>query len=472
MSLLHPRARLIEASTDLTLDGAGLSARVSAAAAAYTAMRPGVVFVRIPMTADGVVGYLGAWQARRPLALLDPDLAAETLADLVDRYEPAVVTSVDAGIVPAEPPDGYDRLEDPLHGASWVRRVPSATVPHPDLGVLLATSGSTGSPKLVRLSRAAILANTTSIVQALCIGPDEVAISSLPFFYSFGMSVLNTHLAAGATVVLETDGLLQRPFWRVVDERGVTSLAAVPYQYEMLRRLRFDPARYPTLRTLTQAGGRLRPELVTEFNDRMTAVGGRMYVMYGQTEAGPRMTTLPAERLAAKVGSVGPAVPGGRLSIRLEDGSETTAAGTVGEVVYRGPNVMLGYAETAADLALGDEQGGVLATGDLGSLDADGYLSISGRLQRFGKVFGVRLNLDDIERLLHGHGPGPVAAVSGDDKVVVWLEGADPSTLTSGTALLADRLHLHRSGFDLRTIDALPLLGNGKVDYRALEQST
>jgi acyl-CoA synthetase (AMP-forming)/AMP-acid ligase II len=472
MSLLHPRARLIEVATGETLAGPALTGAVDAAATAYAARSRGVVLARIPVSTAGVVRYLGAWQAERPVALLDPDLAADILVDLVDRYEPAVVTGVDTGVLPDAAPTGYDRVEDAVLGPLWVRRTPSATVPHPDLAVLLATSGSTGSPKFVRLSRAAVLANTASIVEALDIGPDEVAISSLPFFYSFGMSVLNTHLASGATVVLEAEGILQRSFWSAINEYAVTSLACVPYQYEMLRRLRFDPARYPTLRTLTQAGGRLRPELLTEFNKKLTAVGGRLYVMYGQTEAAPRLTTLPAERLTDKLGSVGPAVRGGTLTIRLEDGSETTGPGTVGEVVYRGPNVMLGYAEAAADLARGDEQGGQLETGDVGYLDEDGYLFISGRLKRFGKVFGVRLNLDDIEALLHGHGPGPVAAISGEEKIVVWLEGADADTLASGASLLSERLHLHRSGFDLRTIETLPLLSNGKIDYRTLEKAS
>jgi acyl-CoA synthetase (AMP-forming)/AMP-acid ligase II len=231
----------------------------------------------------------------------------------------------------------------------------------------------------------------------------------------------------------------------------------------MLVRLRFDPAAHPALRTLTQAGGRLRADLVRDFHDRMAAVGGRLFVMYGQTEAAPRLTTLPAERLAEKLGSVGPAVPGGRLSIRLDDGTETTEPGVRGEVLYRGPNVMLGYAETAADLARGDDLGGLLVTGDLGRLDADGYLTIDGRRKRFGKVFGVRLNLDDVERML----PGPAAAVAGDDKVIVFTVEGDPARLRR---TLADRLKLHWSGFEVCRVERLPLLGNGKVDYRSLEQ--
>ena len=265
--------------------------------------------------------------------------------------------------------------------------------------------------------------------------------------------MLLSHLLTGATVVLERTGVMQRDFWTAVDAYRVSSLAFVPYQYEMLRRLRFDPAKHASVRTLTQAGGRLRTELITEFAQKMAAAGGRMFVMYGQTEAAPRMATLPPERIADKLGSVGRAMPGG--SFAIEDG----------EVVYRGPNVMMGYAETGADLARGDELGGVLRTGDLGELDDEGFLFITGRLKRMGKVFGVRINLDDVERNF------PVAAVAGDDKLHVFAEGASADETRALRTKIAEWLGTHFTGVDVRAIDALPLLPNGKTDYRALEAS-
>jgi acyl-CoA synthetase (AMP-forming)/AMP-acid ligase II len=447
VSLVHPGARLIDAATGSVTTGL---VRPSLLAD----VPPGVLFLRMSTSVDAVLSYVTALALGRPVTLLDPALPDDTLAELIERFEPAAVL----GPLPDEVAKGYTSRKI----GQWTRESPSEHASHPELAVLLTTSGSTGDPKLVRLSRQAIEANTASIIEALGITADDVAISSLPFYYSYGMSVLNTHLAAGATLVVETDGLLGRGFWPAADRYGVTSLALVPSQFEMLRRLRFDPAAHPRLRTLTQAGGRLQAELVAEFHDRMAAVGGRLFVMYGQTEAAPRLTTLPADRLAAKPGSVGPAVPGGRLSVRLGDGRETTEPGVRGEVLYRGPNVMLGYAETAADLARGDDQGGLLATGDLGHLDADGYLFLDGRLKRFGKVFGIRLNLDDVERML----PVPAAAVAGDDVVVVFAAGGDPMQLRRS---LAERLRVHWSGLDVRSVPALPLLGNGKVDYRALE---
>jgi acyl-CoA synthetase (AMP-forming)/AMP-acid ligase II len=469
-SLVHPDARLVDAQTGAVLGGAELSSAVAAVADAYAALPAGAVFLRIPTDMTAILRYLGAWTANRPVALLDPGLAATTLEDLIARFQPAVVAGLDADPVAGLParPDGYDVTGGAL-GPAWVRSTPVDPLPHEDLGVLLATSGSTGSPKLVRLSRQAVLANARAIAEVLRIDGGEVAPTTLSVFYSYGMSVLNSHLMTGATVLVESGALITRPFWVSMAQHGATSMAGVPYQYEMLRRLKFRPAEYPRLRTLTQAGGRLSQELIVDFHQRMTDAGGRMYVMYGQTEAGPRMTTLPSERLHSKLGSVGPALPGGRLSVRLADGTETTDPGVSGEILYRGPNVMLGYAESAADLARGDENGGLLETGDLGQLDDEGYLFLQGRLKRIGKVFGVRLNLDDVESMVAGW--GAVAAVSKGDTIVLFAERADDSSRQKIASSLADQLNLHRSGFDVRSIDALPLLGNGKVDYRTLEGS-
>ncbi|WP_308285693.1 AMP-binding protein [Actinoplanes hulinensis] len=405
MNLLHPGARVVDAATGETLT----PAMIDAAAASLPSS---TLFLPMPTTMAAVATYLAALRLGVPVLPLDPDIDP---APLRARY-----TTTDV---------------------------------HPDLALLLTTSGSTGDPKLVRLSRSAVLANAEQVAESLGVTGDDVAITTLPLFYSYGLSVLHSHLLRGATVVLDRTGIMRRDFWAAVDEHRVTSMAFVPSQYEMLRRLRFDPAKHPSVRTLTQAGGRLRTGLVSDFAGRMDAAGGRMFVMYGQTEAGPRMACLPPSHLAGKPGSVGRAMPGGAFTI--EDG----------EVVYRGPNVMMGYAETAADLARGDDQGGVLRTGDLGRLDDDGFLYITGRLKRMGKVFGVRINLDDVERQF------PVAAVAGDDRIHVFAEGLSEDEVRALRTKIAEWLGAHFTGVDVRTVEVLPLLPNGKTDYRALEAS-
>lgn len=461
MTLLGAGARLVDVAGGRTLAGAELSAEVGRRMEELAELPVGVVFARMSVDLPSVLTYLGAFESGRAIALIDPALDVDVLAGLVSRFRPAAVLSASG-----DAPDGYV-----TRGSDWVRSSAEGVKPHPDLAVLLPTSGSTGNPKLVRLSRQAILTNADAIAQVLHIDADEVAPTCLPLHYSYGLSVLNSHLVRDATVVIEPSGVLSRGFWDAVETYGVTSLSGVPYHYEMLRRLKFDPAKYPTLRTLTQAGGKLRDELITEFNDKMLAVGGRMYVMYGQTEAAPRMTTVPAERLAEKLGSAGPALPGGKFAVRRDDGSETTHPKIVGEVVYRGPNVMLGYADDESGLAKGDEYGGVLATGDLGYLDQEGFLFITGRLKRIGKVFGNRVSLDDLENAARAAAVGidVVAAVPAGDKVVLFAEGVDKDICKDASRALSERLHLHVSGFDVRPIDTVPLLASGKIDYRSLE---
>ncbi|KZB81661.1 AMP-binding protein [Amycolatopsis regifaucium] len=462
MTLLGVGARLIDVTSGKTLAGDELDAEVTRVGAALSLLPPGALFARMSVDLGSVLNYLGAFEAGRAIALIDPALDADVLAGLIERFRPAAVLS--APDAPA--PEGYGVTD-----GHWVREAGEGVEPHPQLAVLLPTSGSTGNPKLVRLSRGAVLSNADAIAQVLGIDRHEVAPTSLPLHYSYGLSVLNSHLVRGATVVIEPSGVLGRGFWDAVNEHKVTSLAGVPYHYEMLRRLKFDPAKYPTLRTLTQAGGKLRDDLVAQFNDKIRAVGGRMFVMYGQTEAAPRMTTVPAERLAEKLGSAGPALPGGSFAIRREDGSETTHPKIVGEVVYRGPNVMMGYADDETGLAAGDECGGVLPTGDLGYLDEEGFLYITGRLKRIGKVFGNRVSLDDLEHAVRSASVGidVVAAVPAGDKVVLFAEAADKEICKDAAKALSERLHLHTSGFDVRPIDTVPLLASGKIDYRSLE---
>jgi acyl-CoA synthetase (AMP-forming)/AMP-acid ligase II len=467
-SLLHPSARLIDDATGAILAGSELRAEVDRRVAEFAALPPGVIFARTAISLSSVLRYISAYESGRAVALLDPGLPAEALEELVRRYQPAAVVGLDEG-EPADlsPAKGYLTEESPALGLNWRHESGPEAAPHPDLAVLLATSGSTGNPKLVRLSRTAVHANATGIAQALGLDENEIAPTSLPLFYTYGLSVLNSHLVGGATVLVVDGGVLSRDFWRGFDRHGATSLSGVPHHYEMLTKIRWKAASHPSLRTLTQAGGKMRVELVAAMHEQISATGGRLFVMYGQTEATARIAILPHDRLPEKLGSAGLPVPGGSISIRLDDGTMTTEAGMVGEVVFTGPNVMQGYADDVNDLARGDDLGGVLATGDIGHLDPDGFLFLDGRVKRIGKVFGIRVNLDDVERLAALH-VGPVAAVSGADKVVVFVTAHAEGVDLAGH--LASELRLHRSGFDVRTVDVLPTLSSGKLDYRRLTE--
>ncbi len=411
-----------------------------------------------------VVGYLAALELRFPVALVDADAAPEHLEALVARYVPGIVAG-GTGVVAGTRALDAARADAP---ASSVSTSPAAPALHPDLAVLLPTSGTTGNAKLVRLSRGALLANADAIADALAIGRHDRAITSLPLQYSYGLSVLNSHLRRGAQVVLTAPNVVAGSFWDVVRTRACTSFAGVPYSYQLLRRLDLSALRVPTLSTLTQAGGRLNPDLVSHFHDLMERRHGRFFVMYGQTEATARMTILPTASLPDKLGTVGRAVPGGRLLV-VNEQECAVGPGVIGEVVYEGPNVMMGYAESLADLALGDLHRGHLVTGDLGHLDAEGFLTITGRRKRIAKAFGHRINLDDVEAALAAFPPAAVVCV--DDAIVIVGEGWPAELGDTVRQQLAQRYRVHVSAFRVRVAEKLPTLASGKFDYAALERA-
>jgi acyl-CoA synthetase (AMP-forming)/AMP-acid ligase II len=458
-------ARLIEAASGQSWSGPDLEARVHAMEDELRAIPTGLLLLPAPWTIDTVCRYLAAFRQHRPLALLDPQVEPGTLAELVARFEPAGLWQPGRE-QPA--PAGYRNAS---HG--WLRQTSAATV-HPDLALLLTTSGSTGAARMVRLSRQGVLANAEAIVLALGITPQEVAPTSLPFHLGYGLSVLNSHLQAGATLVVTAHPVIGADFWAIVDAYHATSFAAVSHTYELLARLRWTPSAHPSLRTLTQSGSRMRPELIAQIAGDLGRVGGRFHLMYGQTEATARMAVLPAGRIADKATSVGLAVPGSRLSIRTESGAETCEPDLSGEVVFRGPGVMMGYADSAADLARGDDQGGVLHTGDIGRFDQEGYLYLEGRLKRMAKLFGLRINLDAVERMAAEAGAeGTTIAVSLNDEVIVlWCESeSEQGRLDTISRQVAERLRVNRHGVLARSIEKLPLLRNGKIDYRSLTQA-
>ncbi|EHR61671.1 AMP-binding protein [Saccharomonospora cyanea] len=451
-TLVAPGARLVGSVEGRVLEGAGLRREIDRVKTALDRLPGGAVASRTAPCLPSVLRLLAAFETGRPILLVPPRLSAGQAATLAEAFGLRAVLGLDdVEPVREEPPAGF-RVDDDPELSGWVRSGRLDVTPHDDLALLLTTSGSTGAAKAVRLSAGAVRANAVSIGQALGIDGRQVAPTSLPLHYSYGLSVLTSHLLVGATVVLCDGGVLSPRFWRAVDEHGATSLAGVPHTYETLDGIRWRPGRNPTLRTLTQAGGRLAPRLVRRFGELAEADGLRMFVMYGQTEATARMTVLPAERLKDKLGSVGLPIPGGRVDI--DDG----------EVVYHGPNVMLGYAEGPEDLARGDELGGTLRTGDLGRLDEEGFLWLTGRRSRVGKVFGTRVDLDVVERALDD--VGPVAALDADDRVAVWsASGAGEDEVR---ARLVREFGLPRAGFLVHHVTALPRLPNGKIDYQRL----
>lgn len=314
-----------------------------------------LVFLFCQNRLEELVAYVGLIQAGAAVCLLEAGMPSSFKEPLIERYEPDF-------IIESSPfaPKNYAAIESPYPTLTFLKREAETAALHPDLQLLLTTSGTTGNPKLIRLSRQNLVSNARSIIDYLAITSNERAIASLPIHYSYGLSVLHSHLLAGASVVLTQSSPAQGPFWEILNQTGCTSLAGVPFTYHLMDKIGFERLPLPTLKTLTQAGGALEPELIIKFHNVMQKRGGLFYVMYGQTEATARIAYLPPALLPEKAGAIGRAIPGGKLRLVEE------------ELVYEGPNVMMGYAENRDDLMKGDELNGVLYTGDLGRVDADG----------------------------------------------------------------------------------------------------
>jgi acyl-CoA synthetase (AMP-forming)/AMP-acid ligase II len=408
-----------------------------------------LVFLYTANDVESVVRFVASLYAGHAVALLDPALPSAARVLLESRYRPGFVF-------------------DPMNRAPSTHA--SGHSINDSLSVLLSTSGSTGGSKFVRLTLANLEANAKSIATSLRVSSNDVAAGHLPLHYSYGLSVLLSHLVTGAKTVITSHGLMDRELWSVLKMNAVTHFPGVPFHYEMLLKLGFERLGLESIRTLTQAGGHLRVELREKAYRYMNDRGGRFYVMYGQTEAAPRITTLDHEMFLDHRESVGRVIPGGRLIIRDEAGS-VLPAGREGIVWYEGPNVMMGYAESIADLARGDELSGVLATGDIGRLTDDGHLTITGRVKRMGKIYGLRVNLDEIERLakvVHAQS----AVVQQGEKITVMMV----ASLEEGPALIekvrvefARHFTVPATAYQFKLVEEIPTTSRGKVDYQRLQ---
>lgn len=342
------------------------------------------------------------------------------------------------------------------------RRARSIHRLHEDLALLMSTSGSTGSPKLVRLSHTNLISNATAIADYLAISETDRAATTLPMSYCYGLSVVNSHLLRGAGLVLTDRSVVDDEFWDVFTRHRATTFAGVPHTFELLDRIGFDSMDLPHLRYVTQAGGRMAPDRVRHFATLGQRRGWQLFVMYGATEATARMAYLPPELAASHPEAIGRPIPGGSLSIRTD---EAWPDGT-GELVYRGANVMLGYAERPEDLALGatiDD----LHTGDIARRAPDGLYEIIGRSGRFVKLFGLRIDLDRLQAALADRGVKTLCTESGDT-LAVAASGGGAATAGEVQRLTADAAGVPVSAVRAVIVPELPRLVSGKPDYPAV----
>lgn len=424
--------------------------------------RKALGFVFALNDAASLIAYLGSIESGHAVAMLDPELDSTLASRLIQRFQPDFIVAPASQALDGGISAQYSATALGTQQVLLCSLQPGRYEIHPDVALLISTSGSTGSSKLVRLSWRNLQSNAASINQVLSNTDRDRAMLTTPIFNGYAQSLVHTHLAAGGSFVLTRQRIVSRAFWDIARDAECSAIGGTPYFYQVLDKLDLDFLRVPQLKKFIQVGGRLGESLARKFHESATRRGGALHIMYGQAEATARISGLPPSMLPAAARSVGFALPGGRLSVEAD--GQSCGPSQEGELVYEGPNVMLGYASEPSDLAAGDELGGKLHTGDLGYYDDRGLFYISGRKARFAKVFGWRISLDEVEELL-SHA-GPVAAVDENDRIVIFREECPGST--ADIEELAARLHIHPSGFELRKVSQIPRLANGKTDYRSL----
>ena len=375
-----------------------------------------LVFLLVGNNLDSLVAYVACLNHGIVPLMLDAKIDGQLLQRFKDIYRPDFIwrPSESGYVLITEYTEYTENASENIPCVPWFK----SKKLYPDLALLLTTSGSTGSPKLVRQSYKNIRANTQSIVEYLKLDSTERPITTLPMNYTYGLSIINSHLAVGATILLTEKSIMQREFWNFFTEQGATSFGGVPYTYEMLDKLMFFRRKLPSLRTMTQAGGKILPALHQKFAEYAQREGKNFVVMYGQCED-------------------------------------------------YGDNVTLGYAECAEDLAKGDARHGRLETGDMARVDDEGFYYIVGRKKRFLKIFGNRVNLDETERLIKGAFPGIDCACGGvDDKMKVFI--IDQELVQAVRDFVAEKTHLNFTAFDVQYLATIPKNASGKTLYSEL----
>jgi long-chain acyl-CoA synthetase len=419
-----------------------------------------LVFLFCKNSIESVASYVGIIRKNCACALIADKINIHS-QDLINLYNPKYL------IIPKEELSTLENFQLLLELEEYVILKTKNSIDYKlddKLRLLLTTSGSTGSPKFVKLSEKNIISNTNAISEYLNITESDRTITTLPMNYTYGLSILNTHLSNGASIILTNSSIISKDFWNLFQQFNANNFGGVPYTYEMLKKLNFKKLNLSSLKYLTQAGGKLSKNLILEFSEICKENGIDFFVMYGQTEATARMSYLPPNNLANKVGSIGISIPGGEFSLLDDKGIEIKEINKVGELIYKGENVFMGYALTSHDLEM-NAPSEVLHTGDLALRDEDNYYYIVGRKNRFSKIFGNRINLDEIEEIIENI--GIKCACTGDDEAItIHLEKEiDTNQLLNQ---ILEYVNIHRTAFKFNIVNEIPRNSSGKVLYSKL----
>lgn len=420
-----------------------------------------LVFVLSSNKAGSLAGFLSLYDNKDVCLLISSHIDRGLLDALFTTYHPSYMW------MPNEMVEefGYEAVYT-AYDFTLCKTGQKAPEMNPDLSMLMTTSGTTGSPKLVRHKYGNIESNAKNVAEVFGWTPGDRGIIDLPMQYTMGLNVILSHLYAGATVLLMEANLLSPLYWKFIKEQKGTNFTGVPYSYEILSKLRFQRMDLPFLNTMAEGGGKLSDAQFETFAKFAEEKGKRFFATFGTTETSARLAYLPPKDATTHIGSIGTAIPEGKLSLVDENGNEITTPDTEGELRYDGPNVTMGYGTCVEDLLKGDEFCGTYYTGDIAKMDADGYFYIVGRKKRFLKLFGLRVSLDQSEKIIKETFNIECACTGDDNQMRIYI--TEDSLKDDVKKLIAEKTGLIAKSFEVKVISEIPRFESGKINYKVL----
>lgn len=432
-----------------------------------TVKKRSLLFLLCENTVGAVMNYIACLENGIIPLLLNALIDEELLEELYQKYKPQYLCMPAKMVNKRKDLFGNGRIIMELYRYSIVEVDTVECLMHEKLALLMSTSGSTGSSKLVRYSRKNLEVNAKNVAKVFEWTEKEKPICDLPMNYTMGLNVINSHLIVGATVVLTEYNLMRPEYWKIVKQEQCTNFTGVPFSYSVLAKLGADKMELPYLMTLAEGGGSLSENEFKMWAEYASRNGKRFFATFGTTETSARMAYLPPSLAMEKTGSIGIAIPEGELFLLDEDGKEIKEIEAQGELGYRGPNVTMGYAVCRDELRLGDVFCGEYHTGDIAKRDKDGCYFIIGRKSRFIKLLGMRVSLDECEKLIRNKLQIENVCTGKDEKMVIYITSAHQCDDVCN--FISNKLKLYRSVFDVRYIKKIPRSESGKVLYQQLE---
>ena len=421
-----------------------------------------LIFNLCKNTVGSMIGYLGFVEHEAVPVTLSAKIDDKLLLTLLEIYTPAYIW------LPVEEEHRFDfEKKFEMYGYTLLKTGNETYPVNDSLQLCMTTSGSTGSPKLVRYKKGNLEANAKNVAIAFGWTEEERAICDLGMQYTMGLNVINTHLYVGATVLLTTYNLLSPEFWDYIKKERGTNFTGVPFSYDIFFRLHFERMDLPDLHTLSQGGGKLTEKRFVQLAEYAQRNGKRFIASFGTTETSARMACLPPELALSKIGSIGRAIPEGELFLVDENGKVLTEPVAEGEMCYKGPNVTMGYAICREDLLKGDEFNGIYHTGDLARRDEDGCYYVTGRLSRFLKLLSYRVSLDQSERLIQQEFNIECACSGTDHRMDIYI--IDGSKKAEVLDFISEKTGLFKNLFKVFVVPEILRNESGKIRYKEMD---